>query len=83
MILRKLFAPACLVAALTFACGTPSTNVAEEESVGFDANAKPAACCAEKTECTEAKKAECAAKKAECAEKKKGSCPETGAGTDG
>jgi hypothetical protein len=81
MILRKLFVPACLVVALTFACGSPSTNATAEESVGFDANAKPAACCAEKTECTEAKKAECAAKKAECSEAKKAECE--GKGTDG
>ena len=77
MILRKLFAPACLVAALAFACGSPSTNTAEEASVGFDANAKPAACCPEKSaECSEAEKAACEAKKAECTEKKV--CPETG-----
>jgi hypothetical protein len=82
MILRKLFMPACFVVALTFACANPSTNVAAEESVGFDANAKPASCCAEKTECTEAKKAECAAKKAEC-ETKQSTCPKSGANADG
>ncbi|MHC5209457.1 MAG: hypothetical protein ACYTG2_01910 [Planctomycetota bacterium] len=82
MILRKLILPACFVAVLTIGCGTPSTKVAADESVGFDANAKPA-CCAEKTECSEAKKAECEAKKSECSEAEKAECEASGGKTEG
>ncbi|MGQ0553269.1 MAG: hypothetical protein ACT4PU_08615 [Planctomycetota bacterium] len=71
MNLRKILSTSSLALALVFTACATRTSVAEESSVGFDANAKAADCCKQTTECTAEKKAACEAAKKECAGEQK------------